>query len=122
MTGAKRSNNLNAWLSFGLVCGFFLFEFVSRVEPSLASQGIMKWFSISEGQFGVLTSLFFWIYAPMQLLVGLALDRYGARRLVVPALVVCATGPILFAITANVYVAGLGRFLTGLGGIPVFVH
>lgn len=110
-----------AWLAFVLVCLFFLFEFVARVEPSLASDGIMKWYGLNAGQFAVLSSLFFWVYAPMQLVVGLMLDRFGARRLVLPALFVCAIGPILFALTPSPAVAGFGRVLTGLGGSFAFV-
>lgn len=121
MTAPDRPKYLHAWLSFALVCGFFLFEFVARVEPSLASQGIMAQFQISEGQFGILISLFFWIYAPMQLVVGLLLDRFGSRRLAIPAVIICAMGPLLFASSSNVWLAGLGRFLTGLGGAFGFV-
>lgn len=111
----------SGWLAFVLVCLFFLFEFVARVEPSLASSEIMAWYGVSETRFGFLASLFFWVYAPMQLVVGLALDRFGARRLVVPALLICATGPILFALTTSPVWAGLGRVLTGFGGAFGFV-
>ena len=111
----------SAWLAFGLVSLFFLFEFVARVEPSLDSAGIMQRFSISEGQFAVLASLFFWVYAPMQLVVGLTLDRFGARRMIVPALLICVLGPLLFSASSNLYLAGLGRLLTGLGGAFGFV-
>ncbi len=118
---ARDSVPASAWLAFGLVSLFFLFEFVARVEPSLDSAGIMAHFAIGEGGFGTLSSLFFWVYAPMQLVVGLTLDRYGARRMVVPAALLCALGPILFAASDNVILAGLGRMLTGLGGSFAFV-
>ncbi len=109
------------WLVLSIATLFFLFEFVARVEPSLASSEISARFNLSNAQFGTLASLFFWVYAPMQLIVGLLLDRYGARRLLPPAILTCATGVILFATASSPYVAAVGRFTTGLGASFAFV-
>ncbi|WP_371228204.1 MFS transporter [Roseovarius sp. 2305UL8-3] len=108
-------------MAFTIVSLFFLFEFVARIEPSLASDDIAIWFGLSNGGFGTLSSIFFWIYAPMQLVVGLVLDRYGPRRFVVPAILVLSLGVALFAWSNDPILAGLGRFLTGLGASFGFV-
>ena len=100
---------------------FFLFEFVTRISPSLAPGAIGTWFGLSAAGFSTLSSLFFWVYAPMQIVVGLALDRYGARRLVLPAILACAGGMALFALTADPVIGGAGRMLTGLGASFAFV-
>lgn len=110
-----------AWLAFTIVSLFFLFEFVARIEPSLASAEIADWFGLSHSGFGTLSSVFFWIYAPMQLVVGLVLDRYGPRRFVVPAILIMSVGVALFALTSSPLIAALGRFLTGLGASFGFV-
>ena len=78
-----------AWIAFAIASTFFLFEFVTRVEPGLATHAIRAFYHLSEAGFGSLSSLFFWVYAPMQIVVGLLLDRYGARRFVYSA-VSCA--------------------------------
>ena len=109
------------WLAFIVVSLFFLFEFVARIEPSLASSEITQYLGLSNAGFGVLSSVFFWVYAPMQLIVGLALDRFGVRRTVVPAILLCALGTGVFAASDLVLVAGLGRLLTGLGASFAFV-
>ncbi len=109
------------WLILTITALFFLFEFVTRIEPSLASSEIAARFQLNNAQFGTLASIFFWIYAPMQLIVGLLLDRFGARRLIPPAILVCAGGVILFATAGNAYIAGIGRFATGLGASFAFV-
>jgi MFS family permease len=111
----------SAWLAFFIVSLFFLLEFIARIEPSLASTDIATWFGLSNSGFGTLSSIFFWIYAPMQLCVGLALDRYGPRRFVPAALLIMAAGIALFAWTDNTLIAGIGRFLTGLGASFGFV-
>jgi len=109
------------WLILLIASLFYLFEFVARVEPSLASKGIADYFNLSNGEFGTLASLFFWVYAPMQLVVGLMLDRFGARRLVPPAILVCSTGVIIFGTATSPAMAGIGRMATGLGASFAFV-
>jgi MFS family permease len=65
--------------------------------------------------------LFFWVYAPMQIVVGLLLDRYGARRFVLLGSFCCSAGVLLFAATSHVVVAEIGRMLTGFGASFAFV-
>ena len=112
---------LAAWLAFLAATLFFLFEFVARISPSLAPDDIAKWYGLGEAGFSTLSSLFFWVYAPMQIAVGLALDRFGARRLVLPAIALCAAGVALFTLTPVPVIGGIGRMLTGLGASFAFV-
>ena len=110
-----------AWIAFAIASAFFLFEFVTRTEPSLAAGAIAHFYGLSEGGFGTLASLFFWVYAPMQIVVGLVLDRYGAKRFIVLGSASCAAGVLMFAATNHVVAGGLGRGLTGFGASFAFV-
>jgi MFS family permease len=110
-----------AWTAFSIASAFFLFEFVTRVEPSLATEPIAHFYGLSDAGFGTLASLFFWIYTPMQIVVGLLLDRYGARRFVLLGSFACASGVLLFASTNSVVLGGAGRCLTGFGASFAFV-
>ncbi|MGH1350874.1 MAG: MFS transporter [Methyloligellaceae bacterium] len=109
------------WIAFILASLFFLFEFVARIEPGLASQQISTYFQLSNAGFGTLVSLFFWIYAPMQLAVGVLLDRYGARHLLPAAILTCSVGVLIFSQSPNAIAAGLGRLCIGLGASFAFV-
>lgn len=120
-TGKPSKAAKAAWVAFAIASGFFLFEFVTRVEPSLAAGPIKHFYHLSDARFGTLSSLFFWVYAPMQILVGLLLDRYGARRFVLLGSFCCAAGVLLFAATSHVVVGELGRMLTGFGASFAFV-
>nr|WP_319251129.1 MFS transporter [uncultured Celeribacter sp.] len=100
---------------------FFLFEFVTRIAPSTATQAIADDLGLSRTGLGVFSSLFFWIYAPMQIVVGLLLDRWGARRFVVPAIAFCSGGILLVGLAPSPVLAGLGRLLTGFGASFAFV-
>lgn len=110
-----------ATIAFGLASLFFLFEFVTRISPSLAAETMTSDLGTSRGGFGVVSSLFFWVYAPMQIAVGLLLDRLGARRLIVPAIGICALGCLGFAAAPGPVAAGAARMATGFGAAFAFV-
>lgn len=108
-------------IALAIAIAFYLFEFVARIEPSLAIASIAEDFTLTNAAAGTLVSLFFWVYAPMQLVVGVLLDRYGARPLIVPALALCSGGVLLVGATDVVWLAALGRIATGLGASFAFV-
>ncbi|MXO64546.1 MFS transporter [Altericroceibacterium endophyticum] len=110
-----------AWIAFAIGSIFFLFEFVTRIEPSLDAQAIATFYHLSNSGFGSLSSLFFWIYAPMQIVVGLLLDRFGARRFILLGSFACSFGVLVFACTDNMWIGGAGRLLTGFGASFAFV-
>jgi sugar phosphate permease len=110
-----------AWIAFAIASTFFLFEFVTRIEPGLATDSIAHFYDLSDADLGTLASLFFWVYAPMQIVVGLLLDRYGARRFILLGSFACAGGMLIFAATDNVVIGGFGRGLTGFGAAFAFV-
>ena len=112
---------LAAWVAFAIASTFFLFEFVTRIEPGLATAAIAHFYGLTNADFGTLASLFFWVYAPMQIVVGLLLDRYGARPLVLVGSFACSVGALFFAATDNVFFGGFGRALTGFGAAFAFV-
>ncbi|WP_109465122.1 MFS transporter [Albibacillus kandeliae] len=117
----SRHKPIIAWAAFVVAALFFLFEFVARIEPSLATSEMAADFGLSRAGFGVLSSLFFWVYAPMQIVVGLLLDRFGARRLVLPAILVCALGVATVGLVSSPVLAGVGRLATGFGASFAFV-
>ncbi|GEL20134.1 MFS transporter [Pseudonocardia asaccharolytica] len=71
------------------------------------------------------------VYASLQVPVGVLLDRFGARILVVTGALTMAAGQLLLALAASVPVAVLARVLVGAGnpagpvdasGYPVLGH
>lgn len=89
--------------------------------PSIMSKELMQAFDIDASGFGALSAAYMFAYAPMQLPVGLLMDRFGARRLLTIAAFICAIGNLLFGITDSFYLAQFGRFLTGMGSAFGFV-
>ncbi len=68
-----------------------------------------------------LSALFFYIYAGMQLLVGLAADRYGGRRTLLVGGVLMVAGSFLFPLAHSLPLLYAARAVTGLGASFIFL-
>src|SRR5690625_7571636 len=61
------------------------------------------------------------LYALMQVPAGLAIDRWGARRVLLVATLVMGSAQILFAVATSYPVALAARALLGVGDAAVFI-
>lgn len=111
----------DAYIIFLLAASFYLYEFVLQVAPSVMAGPMMRTFNVSAEGFGVISAFYFYAYAPMQLPAGLLFDRYGPRKLMSIALVVCAAGSFFFASTESVVTACIGRFMIGIASAFSFI-
>ncbi|WP_431942918.1 MFS transporter [Micromonospora marina] len=61
------------------------------------------------------------VYAAMQIPVGVLLDRYGSRRLLLTGGALMVAGQLLFAVAGDVPAAVAARVLVGLGDAMTFI-
>lgn len=115
------SKQILPWCMVSLGLLFYAYESMLRVSPSVMSMELMQNFHISATQLSNLTAFYYYIYAPMQFAVGILMDRYGPRKLLSLAALLCAIGTYLFSSTQDLHVAELGRFLVGFGSAFAFV-
>lgn len=109
-----------------LICAvgafFYCYEFVLRIIPgTLQNELSVAFGNISATTFGQLSAMYYFAYSPMQLPVGMLMDRYGPRRLLTFACLCCTLGSWMFMHTASMWIAGAGRFLVGFGSAFAFV-
>lgn len=109
------------WLICGLGAVFYSYEYLLRIAPSVMEPALRDHFNLSATGFGLVSSIYYLAYVPMQLPVGVLLDRYGPQRLLTFACMICVLGTFLFTATSIVWVAALGRFLMGFGSAFAFV-
>lgn len=114
-------SRFNAYIIFLLSASFYLYEFVLQVAPSVMAHSMMQTFQVGAAGFGIISAFYFYAYAPMQLPAGVLFDRYGPRKLMTFALILCALGSFFFASTDSLYTAALGRFLIGVGSAFSFI-
>jgi MFS family permease len=92
---------------------FFLYAWVLRVAPSVMVEELMRDLAVGGAVLGHLSGVYYYGYAGMQVPVGVLLDRFGPRRLMTGAGLVCAAGGVLFATGATLFAVAVGRFLVG---------
>ena len=109
------------WLICGLGALFYCYEYFLRITPSVMADDLMRSYGLTAAAFGNLSAFYYYAYAPMQLPVGVMMDRYGPRRLLTVATLLCAIGTYLFAISDQFAYAAAGRFLVGFGSAFAFV-
>lgn len=118
----KSTPNLStAYMIFFLAASFYLYEFILQVAPSVMAEPMMKTFGVTGEGFGFISAFYFYAYAPTQLPAGVLYDRYGPRKLMTFAIVLCALGSAFFASTDSIVTASLGRFLIGIGSAFSFI-
>lgn len=110
-----------AYFIFFLAASFYLYEFVLQVAPSVMAAPMMKTFKVTAEGFGIISAFYFYAYAPMQMPAGVLFDRYGPRKLMTAALILCSLGSFFFASTESVITASLGRMLIGIGSAFSFI-
>ncbi|MFT4058440.1 MAG: MFS transporter [Legionella sp.] len=112
---------LTAYFIFFLAASFYLYEFILQVAPSVMAEPMMKTFGVTGAGFGFISAFYFYAYAPTQLPAGVLYDRYGPRKLMTFAIVLCALGSAFFASTDSIFTACIGRFLIGIGSAFSFI-
>jgi MFS family permease len=100
---------------------FYCYEYFLRIAPSVMATDLMHFFSLNATMFGALSGFYYYAYTPMQLFVGVIVDRYKIRNVLVIAILCCALGSLLFASTHSYHLAAAGRFLQGFGSAFAFV-
>src|SRR5690606_19766252 len=91
-----------------------------RTSLSVAGLVAVDRFGISASQLAVFAMLQLLVYAAMQIPVGVLLDRFGPRRMLLAGLTLMTVGQLAFAFVEG-YGAGLtARVLVGMGDAMVF--
>ncbi len=116
-----KTYTLLPWIIVALGALYYCYEYFLRISPSVMVPELMKAYDLTGSQVGSLSAFYYHAYVPMQIVVGLLMDRYGPRRLLALACLCSVVGTYLFAGSHSIVVAELGRFLVGFGAAFAFV-
>jgi MFS family permease len=100
------------WLTASI---FYFYQFFLQVSPSVMTKNLMNAFNINAAGLGLLASVYLYAYAFTQILVGVLFDKYGVRKLLTMAAILCGIGAFIFAASNSMPIACSGRFLIGFG-------
>ena len=110
----------SAAVIWGVALAAYLLAVFHRSSLAVAGLEAADRFGISAAQLATFTTLQLLVYAGMQVPVGLALDRYGPRLLLVLGAVVMTTGQVCFAFVESYPLAVAARVLVGIGDALTF--
>ena len=110
---SKSPPALLAWAVWGIAAIFYLTGFYQRVSPAVMTGELMRDFSIGAKDLGTLSAFYFYVYVAMQIPVGVLVDSWGARRLLIWGSLSAAVGTFIFGSTHDFAIACLGRAVVG---------
>ena len=109
------------WSIFTVLILTYILVYFHRMAPGVVSEYLMGAFQTTGAQLGVLSAIYFFVYAFMQIPAGVIADTLGTKVSVVSGNVIAGTGSILFGMAGNFELACLGRFFVGLAVSVVFI-
>lgn len=118
---ALSPSHAKAWFVWSFAGLFYLYQFILRNSLGVMTEDLMRDFSVEACAFGVLSAFYLVSYSILQIPVGLGMDKFGPARLLKGAILLCAMGTTIFALSDSFYLACFGRLLIGAGSTCAFL-
>lgn len=96
-------------------CAGFALSYVFRNVNGAISQDLIHDMGMDAATLGLITGSYFLAFTLSQLPVGIALDRFGPRRVHSALLLVAGAGALYFSIAQDASGLIIGRLLIGIG-------
>jgi predicted MFS family arabinose efflux permease len=110
-----RSSVTRAWRVFAVFAAAHFLSYFFRSANAVIAGDLTASMGLDPAQLGLMSSLFFGVFALAQLPFGSALDRYGARATTSALMLAGVAGAFVFAAAPTVTWLAVGRALLGLG-------
>jgi MFS family permease len=110
-----------AWVIWAVALSVYVFAIFNRSSLGVAGLLATQRFGISATQLSFFTVLQLVVYAGLQVPIGVLLDRYGSRLLLLGGLALMTLGQLAFAFASSFPLAVLARALVGAGDAAIFV-
>jgi MFS family permease len=110
-----------AWVIWLAGLSVYVLAIFNRSSLGVAGLLATQRFGISATQLSFFTVLQLVVYAGLQVPIGVLLDRYGSRVLLLGGLVLMTVGQLAFAFATSFPLAVLARALVGAGDAAIFV-
>src|SRR5699024_10173553 len=108
------------WVIWGVGAGVYFFGFIHRASLGVAGPAAVEHLNVSATQLGSFIMVQLGLYALLQVPAGMAIDRWGARRVLLAATIAMGSAQVMFAFATSYGLALLARGLLGMGDAAVF--
>ncbi|PPG53763.1 MFS transporter [Rathayibacter sp. AY2B3] len=109
-----------AWFVFGAGAFAYLVAVLDRTTLGVAGVDAAERFGVAAAVLSSLAVVQLIVYAGMQIPVGILIDRFGPRTLILSGTALMMAGQIVVAIAPSIGVAIVGRILLGAGDAAIF--
>src|ERR1700693_2301094 len=107
-------SRLIACVLLPFAAGYYL-SYLFRTINALIASDLTAELNLSAADLGLLTSVYFLVFAAVQLPLGALLDRYGPRTIQSALLLLASGGALVFALADSLLGLVVGRTLLSLG-------
>ncbi|MCY7352761.1 MAG: MFS transporter [Cytophagaceae bacterium] len=103
------------WWIIGLTAFATVINYLDRQNLPVALSEIRKTIPVSDGQYGLINSLFLFAYGTMYAVGGRLLDRFGTRAGYAVMIVWWSLANMVHGLVSSITGLGVARFLLGIG-------
>jgi len=103
------------WKIFTALSLMFILGIFYRVSMAVVARDLSSDLGLTAAQLGVLSGIFFYVFAFVQIPLGPLIDRYGGRTMITLLGMVTTCGSVAFALAPGYHTALVGRVLLGMG-------
>ena len=110
-----------AWLVWSIAVAFVIFYFSFQTGYSIVNASVQRDVDLDIAQVGLIAATYTWAFAICQFLSGPLLDRLGARKVLLPAIVMVTIGVFVFASARSFGTLMLSQLIIAVGACTGFV-
>ena len=115
--------NRRRWIVWTPMAFALLLSYFHRTATGVMTDSLMREFSITRAaDIGGLASVYFYIYAAMQVPAGILADWFGPRRTALLALITATLGAIVFSTAQNIPMLYIGRIISSIGVGLIYIN
>lgn len=110
-----------AWFAWSMGVSVYILAVIHRTSLGVAGLDAAQRFSVGASALSALSILQVLVYAAMQIPVGLLVDRFGPRRVLLLGVVLLTAGQLAFAFSSSYGPALASRAVLGCGDAMTFI-
>ncbi|MFJ9693065.1 nitrate/nitrite transporter [Kitasatospora sp. NPDC101183] len=110
-----------AWLAWSIGVSVYILAVIHRTSLGVAGLDAADRFGIGASALSTFSILQVLVYAAMQIPVGLLVDRFGPRRVLLLGVVLLSIGQLAFAFSSSFAPALVSRAVLGCGDAMTFI-
>ncbi|MFG2821882.1 nitrate/nitrite transporter [Kitasatospora sp. NPDC048365] len=110
-----------AWVAWAIGCSVYVLAVVHRTSLGVAGLDATARFGIGASALATFSILQVLVYAAMQIPVGLLVDRFGPRRVLLLGVLLMSGGQLAFALSTGYGPALVSRAVLGCGDAMTFI-